>query len=363
MNDVLVHLQHPRPPGEVPPVLGANIDRARHPDRETSIALLQQMIRSRMIEERIIDLYRLGKITGGCYTGFGNEATTVGASLALAKDDVILPTHRDMGMHLVRGHDALTILRQYLKRGTAQSEGKDSGLHLGIQGSNIVGMISHLAHMAPVACGVALAERQQGKKTCMITTVGDGATSLGDFHEALNFAAVQKLPILFIIENNQYAYSTPNTLQYASERLSDRAVGYGMRGIRVDGTDAIEVWAEAKTALEHARNGDGPTLMESVTMRLRGHSEHDDFKYVPPSLLEAWRRWDPLSRMSVHLNDAALEANMRAKIVVELDRAQELAENEPPPDPSAAGRDVFREWKDEWTVPAVWSRGAGGAKK
>jgi TPP-dependent pyruvate/acetoin dehydrogenase alpha subunit len=257
-----------------------------------------------------------------------------------------------MGMHLARGHDALTIMRQYLKRGTSQTEGKDSGLHLGLQGSNIVGMISHLAHMMPVAVGIALAERQQNKPTAVLTTIGDGATSLGDFHEALNFAAVQKLPVLFVIENNQYAYSTPITLQYAAERLSDRAVGYGMRGVRVDGTDAIEVWAEAKEAIALGRSGQGPTLMECVTMRMRGHSEHDDFKYVPSTLIEAWKRWDPIARMIAWFGDPAEVEAMRAKAMNEIDRAQEVAEAEPPADPSAAGRDVFREWKDEWTVPS-----------
>jgi TPP-dependent pyruvate/acetoin dehydrogenase alpha subunit len=360
VNDVSVPPVYPPPPSpppETPPPLGAKVDRSLHPDRETARALCLHMLRSRAIEERIVDLYRLGKVTGGCYTGIGNEATSVGASYALAKDDVIVPTHRDMGMHLVRGHEPLEIMRQYLKRGTAQTEGKDSGLHLGVEGSNIVGMISHLAHMAPVAVGVALAERQLGKRTAVITTVGDGATSLGDFHEALNFAAVQKLPVLFIIENNQYAYSTPITLQYACERLSDRAVGYGMRGARVDGTDVIEVYAAAKVAVEIGRNGGGPTLIESVTMRMRGHSEHDDFKYVPAHLIDRWKKWDPIKRFVDHglqsgfFDQREVEA-MRARAAEEIDRAVELAEQDPPPDPSAAVRDVFRLWRDEWTVPS-----------
>ncbi len=315
------------------------------------------MVRSRAIEERIVELYRLGKITGGCYTGIGNEATSVGCALALDPNDVIVPTHRDMGMHVVRGHDAVTIFRQYLKRGTSQTEGKDSGLHLGVEGANIIGMISHLAHMAPVAAGIALAERQQGKNTAVVTTVGDGATSLGDFHEALNFAAVHKLPILFVIENNQYAYSTPVTLQYACAHLSDRAVGYGMRGVLVDGTDILEVYAAAKAAYEAGRRGEGPTLMESVTMRMRGHSEHDDYKYVPGALIDRWKTWDPIQRLKAVLPEAELAA-MRARADEEIDRAVEQVEKEPPPEPSAAVRDVFREWKPEWDVPSgtTWSR-------
>lgn len=239
---------HPGPPGDAPPKLGASVPRDELPDARTALALYEHMLTSRMVEERIVDLYRLGKITGGCYTGIGNEATSVAAALALGPDDVLVPTHRDMGANLVRGHGPLEIFRQYLKRATSQTEGKDTGLHLGREGSNVVGMISHLAHMMPVAVGVALAERQKGRDVVVMTTVGDGSTSLGDFHESLNFAAVQKLPVLFVIENNQYAYSTPYTIQYACERLADRAAGYGMPGEQLDGTDALEVWAAARRA-------------------------------------------------------------------------------------------------------------------
>lgn len=354
---------HPNQPSECPSTLGRTVDPAQHPSRDTARALLEHMLRSRRLEERIVQLYRLGKVTGGCYTGIGNEATSVGAAMALGEDDVIVPTHRDMGMHLVRGHDVLTIFRQYLKRGTAQTEGKDSGLHLGLEGSNIVGMISHLAHMMPVAVGVALAERIRGRKVAVLTTVGDGASSLGDCHEAMNFAAVHALPVVFLIENNQYAYSTPNTIQYACEQLVDRAVGYGMRGRRIDGTDVIEAYAATKEAVELGLRGGGPTLIESVTMRMRGHSEHDDFKYVPSALLERWRAWDPIDRLIAHVQALGwvehpeLDA-LRAAIDTDIDRAFETADAEPSPDPSRAGGDVYRVWKDEWTVPS----GSDGVK-
>jgi TPP-dependent pyruvate/acetoin dehydrogenase alpha subunit len=262
-----------------------------------------------------------------------------------------------MGAHLVRGHLPVEIMRQYLKRGTSQSAGKDSGLHMGKEGSNIVGMISHLAHMMPVAVGIALAERQRGKRTAVLSTVGDGSTSLGEFHEALNFAAVQRLPVLFVIENNQYAYSTPITLQYACERLSDRALGYGMRGEQIDGTDVIAVHRAARQAIDRGRKGEGPTLLECVTMRMRGHSEHDDFKYVPPHLIERWRAWDPIERVLSHIaaeriaSKEAVEA-MRAEVAEEIDRAIESAERDPPPDTESASEDVFRLWKEEWTVPS-----------
>lgn len=361
MNDVRSHSPAPSLPAETAPPIGGSIAAALHPDAATSRALIRFMLTSRALEERVVELYRQGRITGGCYTAIGNEATSVGAASALAADDVLVPTHRDMGAHLVRGHAPELIMRQYLKRGTSQTGGKDSGLHLGAEGSNIVGMISHLAHMLPVAAGIALAERQRGRDTAVLATVGDGSTSVGDFHEALNFAAVQKLPVLFVIENNQYAYSTPIALQYAAEALADRAVGYGMRGQRIDGTDVVTVHSAAKEALARARSGEGPTLLECVTMRMRGHSEHDDFKYVPQALLERWRHWDPIERFRAYLGDRKIAgaddfAAMKAAAERTIDQAIELAERDPPPDPESAGADVFRLWKGEWTVPSGTDR-------
>jgi TPP-dependent pyruvate/acetoin dehydrogenase alpha subunit len=312
------------------------------------------MLRARLVEERIVELYRQNRITGGCYSGIGNEATAVGMSFAMHNDDVLVPTHRDMGAHLVRGHSALEIFRQYFKRESSQTRGKDSGLHLGREGSNIVGMISHLAHMLPVAVGVALAERQKGRPAFVVTTVGDGASSLGDFHESLNFAAVQKLPVLFVIENNQYAYSTPVTLQYACEHLSDRAKGYGMAGEEVDGTDVVLVLDAARRARERGMRGEGPTLINAVTMRMRGHSEHDDFKYVPKSLLDAWAAYDPLKRLEAVLEARSLATNSdlsrwRESLGQELDRAVEEAWAEPEPKGEEAAEDVYRRWESAWT--------------
>ena len=314
------------------------------------------MLSSRRLEERIVELYRQGEITGGCYTGIGNEATSVGTAWAMAASDILVPTHRDMGSHLVRGHTPLEIMRQYLKRGTAQTGGKDSGLHLGKEGTEIVGMISHLAHMMPVAAGIALAERQAGRKTVVLTTVGDGATSLGDFHEALNFAAVQKLAVVFVIVNNQYAYSTPVTIQYACERLSDRAKGYGIAGEQVDGSDVVTVCDAARRAFERGRRGEGPTLLECVTMRMRGHSEHDDFKYVPEALLDRWRAWDPVERLTRYglgrgyWQESDVQA-LRDEVSIEIETAIETAKSDPEPRPETAGQDVFRRWSPEWTVP------------
>ncbi|MEQ8272558.1 MAG: thiamine pyrophosphate-dependent dehydrogenase E1 component subunit alpha [Deltaproteobacteria bacterium] len=348
---------HPAPPTSDPGPIGKRVPSDRHPSNADAVGLYRAMITSRRIERRVIELYRQGIVTGGCYTGIGNEATSVATAWPLAEHDVLVPTHRDMGSHVVRGHTPLQIMQQYLKRATGATRGKDSSLHMGAEGSNIVGMISHLAHMAPVAVGVALAERQLGRNSCVLTTVGDGATSLGDFHEALNFAAVQKLPVLFVIVNNQYAYSTPVSLQYACDKLSDRAMGYGMPGETVDGTDAIEVYDAARRAYTRARRGEGPTLIESVTMRARGHSEHDDFKYVPSDLLEAWWRWDPIERFERYLEEHhVLTADERRSvgedIDTEIERAIDIARADPMPKPESGGEGVFRHWAPEWTVPS-----------
>lgn len=302
-----------------------------------------------------MELYRLGEIVGGCYTGIGNEATSVGMAWPMAEGDVLVPTHRDLGAHLVRGHTPLEVARQYLKRGTAQTQGRDSGLHLGREGHNIVGMISHLAHMMPVAAGVALAERMAGRDTCVVTTVGDGSTSLGDFHETLNFVALQRLPVVVVIVNNQYAYATPTTLQYATPQLSSRAAGYGLEGATIDGTDVIRVARTVDEALARARSGRGPTLIECRTMRMRGHSEHDDFKYVPPELIDAWSKWDPVARLGRALTergDATAEelARVEDRVADEVESAFGAARAEPEPAQDTAGRDVFRLWSEDWTI-------------
>ena len=346
----------PPPPSPSPPSIGNTLAETERPNTSEVQQLLRFMMTSRRVEERTVELYRQNRITGGCYTGIGNEATSVATALALLEHDVLVPTHRDMGSHLVRGHKPLDIMRQYLKRATSQTGGKDSSLHLGKEGSNIVGMISPLAHMMPVAVGIALAERQRGTPRSVLTTIGDGSTSLGDFHESLNFAAIQKLPILFVIVNNQYAYSTPNTIQYSCTQLSDRAHGYGMLGETIDGTDALVVYQAARRALERGRNGEGPTLLECKTMRLRGHSEHDDFKYVPAELLQQWRNWDPVLRIKNYVLEKSLMTKeglekLQNEIDAEIEDAIRIAESEPSPEGEEAGRDIFRYWKPEWTVP------------
>lgn len=338
------------------PEIGRSVPPEACPDADDAAALLRAMLLSRRVEERIVELYRQGRISGGCYTGIGNEATSVGTATGLVDGDVLVPTQRDMGAHLVRGHDCADVFRQYLKRATAQTGGKDGGLHLGREGTDIVGMVSHLGHMLPVAVGIGLAERMKGRDAVVLTTIGDGATSLGDFHEALNFAAVQKAPVVFVIVNNQYAYSTPITGQYACAALADRAQGYGIPGARLDGTDVVEVRHRTREAIERARAGEGPTLLECMTMRMRGHSEHDDFRYVPKALLQRWGAWDPVARferwaIATDRIDEARAQAIDAEVEQAVEAGLEAASQDPDPDPATASTGVFRHWPSAWTVP------------
>ena len=347
---------HPSPPPAVVPELGHALPAEAHPSREDSLALYRHVLLTRRLDERAVALYREGAIIGGCYTAIGNEATSVGMAVPMGDNDVLVPTQRDLGAHLVRGHTPLEILRQYLKRDTSMTRGRDSGLHLGREGGDIVGMVSHLGHMLGVATGVALADRQLGRSTGVVTTIGDGATSLGDFHEALNFAAVQRLPVVFVIVNNQYAYSTPPSLQYAVASLADRAAGYGMVGHALDGTDVLTVVHYTRQALARGQAGGGPTLLECRTMRMRGHSEHDDFKYVPSSLIDAWRAWDPVDRMKAYLRtrhdvDESTLDGFDAEARSAIDDAEAQARTEPTPVPESAKEGVYRRWEADWTVP------------
>src|SRR5207248_6655609 len=216
----------------------------------------------------------------------GQEATTVGAAILLRDGDFIVPQHRDLGMHLTRGGSPRAVMCQWLARGNAPTLGRDGTLHIGDMHHGIVPSISMLGESLPVACGIALTMKMRKHDTIVMAPCGDGATNTGPFHEALNFASVQKLPIVFIIENNGYAYSTPTYKQFAIENLSDRAKAYGMPGESIDGNDVLQVMESVGRAIEHVRSGKGPTLVECKTFRVRGHSEADKADYVPPELRE-----------------------------------------------------------------------------
>lgn len=301
---------------------------------------------AREIENHVINLYRQGKISGGVYVGRGNEATSVAALYCLRPADPVTILHRDLGAHLVRGWTAREIFMQYFARRDAPNYGKDTGLHLGSLERFSLATVSPLGCMIPVTLGCAVGLKMQGKDAVGLTFTGDGATSLGDFHEGLNFAGVWKAPFILIVENNQFAYSTPTGRQYACERLSDRARGYGMPGTTVDGTDILKMLATVRTAVERARRGDGPTLIESVTMRMRGHSEHDDASYCPKEMVDAWASWDPLDRFESFLtarkilSPEKLDA-MITEIKTTIDDGVEYAVQQPPPEGPEAAEGVY----------------------
>lgn len=259
--------------------------------------MLKYMIMAREFDTAMLRLYRQGKAFGGVYSQLGNEAVSVGSAMALDRTkDVLFPMHRNIGGHFVFGQSLDQLMLNHLAREGSQMRGTDGTGHYADPALRIYGNVSHLGAMIPVAAGFSLADKMRGITTVSMTYIGDGGAQVGEVHEALNFASVHKLPLILIIENNQYAYSTPNALEFACERLSDRALGYGMAGVTIDGTDVERVYSTCVEAVERARSGGGPTLIETLTMRMRGHAEHDDYSYVPKELLEEWSAKDPVER-------------------------------------------------------------------
>ncbi len=296
---------------------------------------------TRSLEERIGILYRQGKIFGGVYLSTGQEAVSVGAAYALEPGDIIVPSHRDMGAHLLRGIQPREVLAQYLGRIGGPSRGRDGNVHYGDIQRGDVAFISPMADGIPVATGVALALKRQGKGRIAMTWFGEGAASRGDFHEGINLAAVLRVPAVFVCNNNQFAYSTPVTRQTLVPDISNRAAGFGIPGMTVDGNDVLAVYRAACEGVWRARRGEGPTLIECKTMRMRGHSEHDDASYVPREMLEEWRKRDPILLFEVRLReegvlDEAGQAQVTSRIASELEAAVAWADASPFPE----GKDV-----------------------
>jgi pyruvate dehydrogenase E1 component alpha subunit/2-oxoisovalerate dehydrogenase E1 component alpha subunit len=291
-------------------------------------------------------LYRQGRIVGGLYRSLGQEATSVGSAFALEKGDVLGPLIRNLGSVLVMGYSAREVLTQHLGRAASPSGGKEGNLHFGRPDRGVVSSISMLGALVPVMAGIALAGRMQRRQTVAMTYIGDGGTSTGAFHEGLNFAAVQKLPLVVIAENNGWAYSTPFRKQTAVRSLADRAAAYGMPGETVDGNDVLAVYEAARVAVDRARGGGGPTLLEARTYRMKGHAEHDGQAYVPREELEEWGRRDPIERYAATLLasgevTAADLAAIDRRIAEELDRDVAFAERCPHPAPADTAGDVY----------------------
>jgi pyruvate dehydrogenase E1 component alpha subunit len=296
---------------------------------------------TRSLEDRLAILYRQGKILGGVYLSTGQEAVSVGAASVLEDGDVIVPSHRDMGAHLLRGIQPKEVFAQYLGRVGGPSRGRDGNVHFGDMRRGDVAFLSPMADGIPIAAGVGLALKRAGQGRVCMTWFGEGAASRGDFHEGMNLAGVLRVPVVFLCNNNQYAYSTPLARQTPVPDIVKRAPVYGMPGVVVDGMDVLAVHRAAREAVDRARAGEGPSLIECKTMRLRGHSEHDDASYVPRDVLEQWRARDPIITMERRLLESAVldearRAEITRRIARELEEALAWAEASPLPE----GKDV-----------------------
>jgi pyruvate dehydrogenase E1 component alpha subunit len=320
---------------------------ASDPQADLARKCLYYMTLMREAEDRIErKLYRQGKIVGGVYVGRGQEAIPVGTVLVAGPDDVLFPSHRDMAVFFIRGVPLGRIFAQYMGRVGGLTRGRDGNMHMGDLKLNIVSIISALAATVPVAAGAAMALRYQGKNGVCFSYFGDGSTSRGDWHEGVNLATVQRAPVIFICNNNQYAYSTPLDLQMACANVADRAAAYNMPAEMVDGNDVFAVYEATRRALEHARSGKGPYLIECKTFRMTGHSAHDAAHYVPAGLFDEWGKLDPITRLEAKMleNGWAEQANidaLRARIQQEIDAAVAWAENSPFPDPATLLDDVY----------------------
>jgi TPP-dependent pyruvate/acetoin dehydrogenase alpha subunit len=318
-----------------------------HLKLEDRVALLRAMLMMRGLEERAMTLYRQGKVPGSFYDGFGQEAVSAGAAFAMAPEDRLCVLHRDLAAHLIRGVTPARILAQYLGRSAGITRGRDGNVHFGDRQLGCVGMVSMLPDMMLVATGMAMAFKLRGERRCALTWFGDGSTSRGDFHEAMNWAGLQKLPVVFVLENNQYAYSTPLDKQFAVDPV-ERAATYGFVGVTVDGNDAETLFEATFAARARALAGDGPTLIEAVTMRMHGHAAHDDMKYVPKELVEEWRGRDPIERQVSRLASVGVDVEaVRASVAAEIDAATEQALAGPMPSPDSALEGVFCEGEAE----------------
>jgi TPP-dependent pyruvate/acetoin dehydrogenase alpha subunit len=303
---------------------------------EELLKLYYSMNLTRGVEARIRKLYLQGKVVGGVYGGYGQEAVGVGSAYALRPGDTVSPIHRDMGVQLVRGMSVRRVMAHWMAREAGPTRGRDEDMHIGDIELGIFSPISMLGTSIPVAAGAALTFKQRGLQSVAMAYIGDGATNTGEFHEGLNFAAALRLPMVLVVENNQFAYSTPLEKQFAISSIVDRAAAYGIPGLRVDGNDVLAVHRASRNAVQDARDGHGPTMIECLTMRMRGHSEHDPAHYVPPAMLQEWAERDPIERLEDVLverrvMDEAAKAEICGRVESEIEDAVQWADSQPFP--------------------------------
>jgi TPP-dependent pyruvate/acetoin dehydrogenase alpha subunit len=328
--------------------------------REQKLELYYFMRLTRSLEERLVNLYRQTKVIGGLFRSLGQEADAVGSAYALdrSKGDVLSPLIRNLGSMLVQGARPNEIIKQYMAKGDSPTRGRELNIHYGDLVRGFIGQISHLGDMVPVMAGVTLSFKLRGEDRVGLVYVGDGATSTGAFHEGINFAAVQRCPLVVVVENNGYAYSTPLSKQTAARQLVDKAIGYGIAGERADGNDVIATYEVTKRAVDRARDGGGVTLIELVTYRRKGHAEHDNQSYVPPGEIDRWANEnDPIDRYSKRLLGEGFDKSdldaIDTRVKEEIDRATDEAEASPMPDPTDALVGIYA---DPPAIAPLWFR-------
>ncbi|MFZ0786316.1 MAG: thiamine pyrophosphate-dependent dehydrogenase E1 component subunit alpha [Candidatus Acidiferrales bacterium] len=327
---------------------------------EQQLELYYFMQLNRQLEERLVRLFRQNKIVGGVYSSLGQEAVSVGSSYALEPRDWLAPMIRNIGTLLVKGFKPRDIFTQHMAKYTSPTHGKDGTSHFGdLKKLHVVSPISMLGDLIPVMTGVAMAGRYLGQKIVAMTWIGDGGSSTGAFHEGLNLAATQRAPFVLVLENNQWAYSTPVSHQVPLKNLADRARAYGIESRIVDGNDVLAVYETSKAAVDDCRAGRGPILIEVKTMRMKGHAQHDPAEYVPKEMLEYWQTQDPIARYEKYLTenkiwDAAKKSEIDARIERELDEDQKFAEESPMPPPEIVEQGVYCEGCH--TIEADWQR-------
>jgi TPP-dependent pyruvate/acetoin dehydrogenase alpha subunit len=321
---------------------------SKYLSKQQCIEIYRWMVLNRKMEQALENLYKQGKVVGGVYFGLGQEACSCASAYALGKDDWLAPMIRNQGSLLVRGFEPRDMMMQYMAKADSPTKGRDGTSHFGdIYKRNVVSPISMLGDLIPVMAGVALGARLQGKNVAVMTYIGDGGQSTGVTYEGINFAAVQSLGLVLFVESNLWAYSTPSEMQYRVQDLAERAIGYGIPGVIVDGTDPCQVYDAAHEAVERARSGEGPTLIEAKMMRMKGHAIHDAADYVPKPMFEFWRKRDPITRFENYLVNVKkwLSPQEHQKLIAEvevyLEQEREIAVNSPMPAPETAEGGVY----------------------